>query len=172
MGPPSQMCVIRICGSVTLPHTLLTGCCRGVFSCLNSESCSTLQVFLKDNASLLKDCNVTMEIPAHTTIAFALTELEIRHDGHFGESYKIRVFYFGKNSLFMRHASPSAELCLMSDTKGGFEVDGPPQTRVVGVTGAPANNHLRQGKGLFGTFLPRCLLEGIRFSSSSLLFFR
>lgn len=123
-------------------------------------------MFLKDNASLLKDSNATMEIPVHTTIAFALTELEIRHDGRFGECYKIRVFYFSKNSLSMRCASPSAELCLMSDTKGGFEVDGPPQTKDVGVTGAPANNLLRQGKGLLGPFLARCSLEGFRFASS------
>ncbi|KAM6995690.1 gasdermin-E-like [Tautogolabrus adspersus] len=58
------------------------------------------KVSLKENGSLSKDSNVTMEIPIHTTIAYALIELEIRHDGHF-------------------------ELCLMSDTKGGFEVDGP-----------------------------------------------
>lgn len=113
-----------------------------------------------DNASLMKENNVIMEIPVHTTIAFAVTELEIRHDGHFGESCKIRVFHFSKNSLFTPRASPSAELCLMSDTKGGFEVDGPPQTKAMGVTGAPANNHLRHGEVLFGTFLPRCLLEG------------
>lgn len=48
-----------------------------------------LQVFLKDNACLMKDSNVTMEIPVQTTIAFAVTELEIRHDGHFGESFEI-----------------------------------------------------------------------------------
>ncbi|XP_011604087.2 gasdermin Eb [Takifugu rubripes] len=77
------------------------------------------KVFLKDNAYLMKDSNVTMEIPVQTTIAFAVTELEIRHDGHF-------------------------ELCLMSDVKGGFEVDGPPRTTAAGVTGAPANTHLRQ----------------------------
>lgn len=44
------------------------------------------QVSLKDNASLTKDSNVTMQIPTHSTIAFALDELEIRHDGHFGEN--------------------------------------------------------------------------------------
>lgn len=38
----------------------------------------------------------------------------------------------------------------MSDTKGGFEVDGLHQTKAVGVTGAPANDQLRQGRGLFG----------------------
>lgn len=42
----------------------------------------------------------------------------------------------------------------MLDVKGGFEVDGPPRTTAVGVTGAPANNNLRQGKVLFSTFRP------------------
>lgn len=42
----------------------------------------------------------------------------------------------------------------MSDVKGGFEVDGPPRTTAVGVTGAPAINHLRQGKVLLSTFRP------------------
>lgn len=35
-----------------------------------------------------------MEIPVHTTIAFALTELEIRQDGHFGESCEIGALVF------------------------------------------------------------------------------
>lgn len=39
----------------------------------------------------------------------------------------------------------------MSDVKGGFEVDGPPRTTAAGVTGAPANTHLRQGEVLFST---------------------
>lgn len=43
------------------------------------------QISLKDNASLRKDSDVTMEIPVHTTIAFALTELEIERDGRYGE---------------------------------------------------------------------------------------
>lgn len=30
-----------------------------------------------------------MEIPVHTAIAFGVTELEIRHDGQFGESVMI-----------------------------------------------------------------------------------
>lgn len=46
----------------------------------------------------MKDSNVTMEIPVHTTIAFGITELEIKHDGCFGENFKISV-YFDKNSL-------------------------------------------------------------------------
>lgn len=51
-----------------------------------SVSCiiTTLQVLLKDNASLRKDSNVTMEIPVHTTIAYALIELEIKESGCFG----------------------------------------------------------------------------------------
>ncbi|KAM9310672.1 gasdermin-E-like isoform 2-T5 [Pholidichthys leucotaenia] len=64
------------------------------------------KVTLKDNASLSKDSDVTMEIPTHTTIAYGLIELEIKQDGRF-------------------------ELCLMSDTKGGFEVDGHVEKRQV-----------------------------------------
>lgn len=57
------------------------------------------KVSLKENTSLGKDSNVTMEIPPHTTLAYALIELEVKHDGHF-------------------------KLCLMSGTNGGFvEVD-------------------------------------------------
>lgn len=136
-----------MCRSVALPHAFaIRWFPRAVFL---SDQCTNLQVFLKDNASLLKDCDVTMEIPVDTAIAFALTELEIRHNGHFGESDKDRgVFISARILWFMRRAPPSAELCLMSDTKGGFEVDGPPQTKPVGVAGPPANNPLRQGKGL------------------------
>lgn len=51
----------------------------------------SLQVSLKQNGSLSKDSNVTMEIPVHTTIAYALIELEIKHDGHYGEkSFTVR----------------------------------------------------------------------------------
>lgn len=57
------------------------------------------KVSLKENGRLSKDSNVTMEIPIHATIAYSLLELEIKHDGRY-------------------------ELCLMSDTSGGFEVDG------------------------------------------------
>lgn len=45
-----------------------------------------LQVSLKENGSLSKDSNVTMEIPIHSTIAYALIELEIKHDGRYGET--------------------------------------------------------------------------------------
>ena len=44
-----------------------------------------LQVSLKENGSLSKDSNVTMEIPIHSTLAYALIELEIKHDGRYGE---------------------------------------------------------------------------------------
>ncbi|KAM3614965.1 uncharacterized protein V6R79_021610 [Siganus canaliculatus] len=83
----------------------------------------TPKVSLKENGSLSKDSNVTMEIPIHTTIAYALIELEIKQDGRY-------------------------ELCLMSDTRGGFEVDGPSGKELLGVSGAPAqtseNSCLRQ----------------------------
>ncbi|XP_032375585.1 gasdermin Eb isoform X2 [Etheostoma spectabile] len=79
------------------------------------------KVSLKENGSLSKDSNITMEIPIHTTIAYALLELEIKQDGRF-------------------------EMCLMSDTTGGFEVDGLAKRRPLGVFGAPASekNYLRQ----------------------------
>ncbi|KAM9782996.1 gasdermin-E-like [Neosynchiropus ocellatus] len=54
---------------------------------------------LKENGFLSKDSNVTMEIPAHTTLAYGLIELEVKHDGRY-------------------------ELCLMPNTTGGFEMDG------------------------------------------------
>nr|XP_043889852.1 gasdermin Eb isoform X1 [Solea senegalensis] len=84
---------------------------------------TTKQVSLKENESLSKDTNVTMEIPTNTTIAYALIELEIKHDGCY-------------------------ELCLMSNITGGFEVDGPTKKKLSGVSGAPThtaeNNHLQQ----------------------------
>ncbi|XP_034729644.1 gasdermin Eb isoform X1 [Etheostoma cragini] len=80
-----------------------------------------LKISLKENGSLSKDSNITMEIPIHTTIAYGLLELEIKQDGRF-------------------------ELCLMSDTTGGFEVDGVSKRRPLGVFGAPASekSYLRQ----------------------------
>ncbi|KAM9805707.1 gasdermin Eb isoform 2-T2 [Syngnathus typhle] len=91
---------------------------------VTSQPCSVIEeVSLKDNGSLSKDSNVTMEIPTNTTLAYALVDLEVKHDGRY-------------------------ELCLMS-VKGGFEVDSPTQKGLVGVTGAPEQNnpvvsHLRQ----------------------------
>ncbi|KAM9852688.1 gasdermin Eb [Aulostomus maculatus] len=72
------------------------------------------KISLKENGSLSKDSNVTMEIPTHTTLAYALIELEVKHDGRYN-------------------------LCLMSDTTGGFEVDGPAEKRLFGVSGGPAH---------------------------------
>lgn len=77
------------------------------------------KVALKENGSLSKDTDVTMEIPIHTTLAYALIELEVKHDGHY-------------------------ELCLMSDTAGGFEVDGPGMKPLLGVSGASENSCIRQ----------------------------
>lgn len=68
------------------------------------------KVSLKENGSLGKDSNVTMEIPPHTTIAYTVIELEVKNDGRFN-------------------------LCLMSDTTGGFEVDG--STKALLCTGEP-----------------------------------
>ncbi|XP_049587859.1 gasdermin Eb isoform X2 [Syngnathus scovelli] len=91
---------------------------------VTSQPCSVIEeVSLKDNGSLSKDSNVTMEIPTNTTLAYALIDLEVKQDGRY-------------------------KLCLMS-VKGGFEVDSPTQKGLVGVTGAPEQNnpdvsHLRQ----------------------------
>ncbi|XP_012718094.2 gasdermin Eb [Fundulus heteroclitus] len=82
----------------------------------------TPRIALRENTSLSTDSNITMEIPSHTTIAYSLIELEIKQDGHF-------------------------ELCLMSGTSGGFEVDGHVEERLLGVSAAPAentDNHLLQ----------------------------
>ncbi|XP_063735473.1 gasdermin Eb isoform X2 [Eleginops maclovinus] len=71
--------------------------CAGGLSLFGPQS---LKVSLKENGSLSKDSNINIEIPIHTTIAYALIELEIKQDGRYG-------------------------LCLMSGTNGGFEADGP-----------------------------------------------
>ncbi|XP_033983591.1 gasdermin Eb [Trematomus bernacchii] len=81
--------------------------CAGGLSICGPQS---LKVSLKENGSLSKDSNINMEIPVHTTIAYALIELEIKQDGRYG-------------------------LCLMPDTDGGFEADGP---------GDSYSTHLRQ----------------------------
>ncbi|TNN78443.1 Non-syndromic hearing impairment protein 5 [Liparis tanakae] len=81
------------------------------------------RVSLKENGSLSKDSNVTMEIPIHTTLAYALLELEIKHDGRY-------------------------ELCLMSDTTGRFEVDGPSKRRLLGAVGAPDSEKSRLAQEL------------------------
>ncbi|XP_075965423.1 gasdermin Eb [Anarhichas minor] len=89
------------------------GQCGGGLSLCGPKS---TKVSLKENGSLSKDSNITMEIPIHTTIAYALTELEIKHDGRY-------------------------ELCLMSDTAGYFEVDGPDKKGLLGVFGPPASEN-------------------------------
>ncbi|XP_028280814.1 gasdermin-E-like [Parambassis ranga] len=92
-------------------------CGGSLTSCFPTNS----KVLLKENGSLSKDSNVTMEIPPNTTIAYGLIELEIKYDGRY-------------------------ELCLMSDTNGGFEVDSSSWNGLLG--GAPAhsskNNYLAQ----------------------------
>lgn len=42
-----------------------------------------------------------------------------------------------------------SELCLMSDTTGGFEVDSAAENGLLGVSGASENVRLQQGKQLF-----------------------
>lgn len=94
-----------------------------------------------------------MEIPVHATIAYALIELEIKYDGHFGNE---NIFICNSAAfpfpvcVFEMCLNVPTELCLMSDTTGGFEVDSPAFEGLVGVSGAPAdtseNNCLKQGK--------------------------
>uniref|UniRef100_A0AAZ3SKF1 Non-syndromic hearing impairment protein 5 n=1 Tax=Oncorhynchus tshawytscha TaxID=74940 RepID=A0AAZ3SKF1_ONCTS len=47
------------------------------------------QVSVKENSSLHKDSNVSLEIPAHTVIAYGIIELEIKLNGHY-ELEKLR----------------------------------------------------------------------------------
>lgn len=129
--------------------------------CLVTRVVTNLQFSLKENGSLSKDSNVTMEIPVHTTLAYALLELEIKHDGLFGKKsfafFQINFIYNSSCShvcvFKAQHVVSSTELCLMSDMCGGFEVDAIECKELVGVSGAPAdtseNKHLRQGKLLF-----------------------
>lgn len=110
-----------------------------------------------------------MEIPVHATIAYALIELEIKHNGHFGDKNifidNSAVFPFPVWVFEMWLAVSPTELCLMSDTAGGFEVDGPALKGLVGVSDAPAdaseNNFLKQGKWQFShqDFLPAALCD-------------
>ncbi|KAK7886237.1 hypothetical protein WMY93_025858 [Mugilogobius chulae] len=69
------------------------GQCGGM---LNLCGPKVTKISLKENASLAKDSNVTMEIPPQTTLAYSLIELEVKQDGQF-------------------------TLCLMSGINGGFE---------------------------------------------------
>lgn len=133
--------------------------------CLVTRVVTNLQFSLKENGSLSKDSNVTMEIPVHTTLAYALLELEIKHDGLFGKkSIRLPSFKWISSTtpravlspvcvFKAQHVVSSTELCLMSDMCGGFEVDAIERKEHVGVSGAPAdtseNKHLRQGKLLF-----------------------
>ncbi|KAK5617184.1 hypothetical protein CRENBAI_011139 [Crenichthys baileyi] len=84
------------------------GQCGGSLSSCGPKA---FKVALKENGNLSIDSNITMEIPTHTTLAYSLIELEIKQDGHF-------------------------ELCVMSGTRGGFEVDGHVEKRLLGVSAA------------------------------------
>ncbi|XP_024123324.1 gasdermin Eb [Oryzias melastigma] len=72
-----------------------SGQCGGSLSLFGSLS---KKVSLKDNASLTKDSNVTIEIPIATTLAYSVSELVVHQGGQF-------------------------VLCVTSDTDGGFEID-------------------------------------------------
>uniref|UniRef100_A0A3P9JR09 Gasdermin Eb n=1 Tax=Oryzias latipes TaxID=8090 RepID=A0A3P9JR09_ORYLA len=72
-----------------------SGQCAGSLSFFGSLS---KKVSLKDNTNLTKDSNVTIEIPISTTLAYGVSELVIHQDGRF-------------------------DLCVTSDTDGGYETD-------------------------------------------------
>ncbi|XP_029307874.1 gasdermin Eb [Cottoperca gobio] len=117
--------IVKECIVTTAPCSVIEevqqgGQCGGGLSLCWLKSS---KVSLKENGSLSKDSNVTMEIPIHTTIAYALIELEIKHDGRYG-------------------------LCLMSDTMGGFEVDGPAKKGLSGIFGAPPSENSHLGEEL------------------------
>lgn len=67
----------------------------------------------------MKDSNVTMEIPVHSTIAFALTELEIRHDGRFGENFKAGGCLVPTRALCSCDVPPRPQSCASCQTPGG-----------------------------------------------------
>ncbi|CAL8247096.1 unnamed protein product [Lota lota] len=103
----------------------------------------SLKVSFKENAHLSKDSNVTMELPPHTTIAYGLTELEVKPTGHY-------------------------ELCLMSGTDGGFEVDGSTKKKLVGHKNTANSNWLKQELDKLGSHFQ--LLSGLKASTRSFLF--
>ncbi|XP_030012894.1 gasdermin Eb [Sphaeramia orbicularis] len=93
--------IVKECIVTTQPCSVIEdvqqgGQCGGLLSLCGPAN---PKFSLKENSSLGKDSNVTMEIPPHTTIAYTVIELEVKHDGRY-------------------------DLCLTSDTTGGFEVDG------------------------------------------------
>ncbi|KAJ3598080.1 hypothetical protein NHX12_001594 [Muraenolepis orangiensis] len=120
-----------------------TGTLGGLLSLCGSNS---LKVSFKDNANLSKDSNVTMEIPPHTAIAYGLSELVVKPNGHY-------------------------ELCLMSDTDGGFEVDGPHKNKLISAIGGPDNtaatNWLKQELHKLSSHFQ--LLSGLEASTRSSL---
>lgn len=79
---------------------------------------TTPKLQLKESGCVSKDSNVTMEIPAHTTLAYSLIELEVKSDGHF-------------------------ELCLMPNTPGGFEMDGAGHMELLGAGTCSSTGDLR-----------------------------
>ncbi|KAJ8290668.1 hypothetical protein GJAV_G00016110 [Gymnothorax javanicus] len=73
------------------------GDCSGL---LGFFSRKIIKVSVKENGHAEQDSSVSLEIPAHTAIAYSIIELEVRRNGQY-------------------------ELCLQPDTSGGFEVGGP-----------------------------------------------
>ncbi|KAM8825812.1 gasdermin-E-like isoform 2-T2 [Synchiropus picturatus] len=79
---------------------------------------TTAKLHLKENGYVSKDSNVTMEIPPHTTLAYGLIELEVKHDGRY-------------------------ELCLMPNASGGFEMDSASHAELLGSGACSSNSDLK-----------------------------
>lgn len=56
-----------------------------------------------ENGSLSKDSDVSMEIPTHTTLAYALIELEVKQDGRYGEKSVIIKRQMNRSSSVTFH---------------------------------------------------------------------
>lgn len=73
------------------------GDCSGLLAFFSNK---IIKVSVKENGHAEQDTSVSLEIPAHTVIAYSIIELEVRRNGQY-------------------------ELCLQPDTSGGFEVGSP-----------------------------------------------
>ncbi|XP_063054572.1 gasdermin Eb isoform X2 [Engraulis encrasicolus] len=76
-----------------------SGSCNSILGATPAK----IKVSVKQSGSLESDNDVSLTIPACTTLAYSVIELEVDHTGHY-------------------------ELCLVQELKGGFEVDGPEET--------------------------------------------
>ncbi|KAI4887868.1 hypothetical protein NFI96_015087, partial [Prochilodus magdalenae] len=104
-----------------------------------------IQVSVK-NGSHKSDSNVSLEIPAKTALAYCVIELSVKSTGQF-------------------------ELCLLPDTHGGFEVDGPERKNVSKVYATPPISPTKQLQRELGKLQAQfTLLLGLPASTRSSLF--